>query len=122
MVTEGGGAGSFGATGGAVSCGCDGCGAGASACADAGADSDTARLPATTMDRILARIGLSSIERTGAGVGCKTSFVACASPRRRGRKVPVSMREHDGNLDPATGAHHFQRHVIAVTTNTKIDA
>jgi hypothetical protein len=32
------------------------------------------------------------------------------------------MCEHDGHLDPAAGAYHLQRHVIAVTTNAKIDA
>ena len=31
------------------------------------------------------------------------------------------MREHNGNLDPAAGAQHLERHIIAVPTNAQID-
>jgi hypothetical protein len=63
---------------------------------------------------------LSSIERAGSAAKAR-SLLAPAS-RSRGRKAPVSMRQHYGNLDLAAGAHHLQRYVVAVSTNAKIDA
>src|SRR6202790_4656560 len=121
MVTEGGGAGAFGATEGAGFCCCGGCGAAGgepgSFCARDVATVDAATAIATNMNKCpgriwppVARPEVASRFKCGPGRG----FV-----RRTGGK---SVRQHDRHLDLAARTQHLQRHLVAVTVNTEIDA
>src|SRR4051812_20299473 len=58
---------------------------------------------------------------------CSTPRERCAASGKRGIRrrfaaFPASTRQNDGYLNPAAGAQHLQRHILAVTANPQIDA
>src|SRR6266404_4417132 len=117
MVTEGGGAGSFGAAGGfgmaggAAFCCCGGCGALGSACGEPAsfcaqevATADVAKATAIKMNWRLARIRPPELLDPSLALLCK------------------SVRHDNRNLDLAACAQDFQRDLVAMAAHHEIDA
>src|SRR6266403_6142002 len=121
MVTEGGGAGSFGAAGGfgmaggAAFCCCGGCGALGSACGEPASfcaqeapTADVAKATAIKMNWRLARIRPPELLNPTAQ--------SQVSPTR------PSVGQNDRNLDLAAGTQDLQRDLVAMAAYHKVDA
>src|SRR5258708_40102634 len=111
MVTEGGGAGSFGAAGGFGMAG----GGPASFCAQEAPTAVVAKATAIKMNRRLARIRPPELLRDPNGPRSKVQGPSLALPRR-------SVRWNDRDLDLAACSQDLQRDLVAMAAHHKVDA